>query len=130
MLRIKLADTYSGKGDLEGATKVLDTALVTYQTAMEKDPSKSYLSFSLGEICKTRGDLDGAMKAFKRGAQSVWFSRWRLASIYRVKGEDDEAINTLKQGIEEHPSENLWYKGLATIYYAVGLNHDAAIKAA
>ncbi len=101
----------------------LQTALTCYETALRLTPDNPYIANDLGRLSYRLGILDMAEKFFrffldKMPGHSEAINN--LASVYREDNRLDEAIDILKAGLNNSPSDPQLWNALGTVVNARG----------
>lgn len=115
------------------ATRKLDKALPAYQTlySHKKDPD---VKIKIGNIYNEQKKYDEAAKAYREiiTADSSYIQAYvNLATLYKLQGKSQEAIDTAKQGTQANPNSVVLYELLIsmTLEHKDSQEHKDAVEA-
>jgi tetratricopeptide (TPR) repeat protein len=113
-----LGDWFKRSGDDESALK-------SYAEAMKHDPKNhpsSHYWEVLANVRKNKGDIHGAVDAFRKGGQVAeeskkWWHWDQMAEIYKEQKDWESMKSVYREAIHEHPdNKKRYWSGLAGIY--------------
>lgn len=117
---------------LSGADRAnLETLLQEYQAFLVREQDTADGQMAMGVFRLRQGDLSGAEAAYRRALainNSHMAAYLNLADLYREKGDEQKADETLRQGLDKLPQA-------APLYHSLGLSlvrqkdYQAALKA-
>lgn len=111
----KLARSFEARGDNQKAIETLEKIL-------QRHPANPQINYYLGELYEKLGQQEQAVRFFEMAAENTrddWAPYLRLALIHMVDNPD-QAIDSLKNGLERDPDNIQLNEILAYIY----LNND------
>lgn len=122
-LRSALAD---GHLELPAARRTLERAEALARQAIALAPGDAASQKALGLVRSTRGDLDGALAAYRRAVEidpDAWGALINIGDVLEIAGRGDEALPYFEAAYaamtrayrRETPRIQPWYAELATI---------------
>lgn len=96
-----------------------DEAITVFNDLLERDPSAHHVRLYLGVAYEEKGDLDRAKAEFLKipSDSSVYTDAvGHIAFILSEKGQNDAAVDILKNSIAQNPGQIEPYLNLSTIY--------------
>jgi tetratricopeptide (TPR) repeat protein len=111
-------------GDLLRARGHLQAAAVEYEKAAATEAGRSPVLLNrLGLTLKQAGDLEGAVRAFRRSLEldpEYAPTLTDLGLARRARGEAAEAVDALERAVRINPFDPRIHEGLADLYGALG----------
>jgi TolB-like protein/Flp pilus assembly protein TadD len=97
-------------------------AILQLRKTLELDPGSSYAHAVLGDALALNGQLDEAVNEYKKAYEldHDFHHLARLARVYALNGERDEALRLLNQLKELERQGSVWHYDLALVYTALG----------
>ena len=111
-----------------------DAAIKTFETAVDKFPTKSWPWSLLGDALKAKGDYDGAIKTFQTAVDKFPMDSWlwkALGETYYVKEYVEATIKQYQTAFQHLPNDYLFPKLLGDIHSAnhTKLGYENAVNA-
>jgi tetratricopeptide (TPR) repeat protein len=102
-------------------------AILQLRKTLELDPGSSYAHAVLGDVLALNGQLNEAVTEYKKAYEldHDFHHLPRLARVYVLSGERDEALRLLSQLKEIQRQGSVWHYDLALVYTALGDKNQA-----
>lgn len=111
-----------------------DDALAYYEKAVSLNPNAAYMQAAKGSVLTYLVRPKEAIIHYKKAMRlSPFYPAWYLSRLglnYHLNGQYEEAIETLKKGIEREPDEFFIRVRLAAVYSDLGREQEARDQAA
>jgi adenylate cyclase len=121
-------------GDIHLMKREYEKADIYYKKALDLAPSSSNIQAARGFALNYLGKPQEAIKHFKIAMRlSPFYPPWYLSHLglsYHLTGQYEEAIETLKKGVERRPNVAFPHVRLVAVYSDLGREQDAQAQAA
>jgi len=109
--------------------KRYDDALAILKEIASAYPGQGRIQFDIAIAYEQKGDIDAAIEVLKsiqtEDNELAVEIKSRLARLLKEKGQLDQAIRLLKQGLKDRPDTKEWIIALADIYESVNRLSDS-----